>query len=63
MAYHRILNIVPYAIQWDLVVYHSIYNSLQLLAPNSHSIPLPLSSPSATTSLFSTSVSLFLFCR
>ena len=34
MVYYRILNIVPYAIQWDLVVYF-IYSSSYLLIPNS----------------------------
>ena len=42
---------------------HSKCNSLHLPTPNSPSIPLPLHSPLATTSLFSKSVSLFLFCR
>ena len=41
MVYRRILNIVPCAIQKDLVSYHSIYNSLYLLAPNSQSNPPP----------------------
>ena len=31
MVYHRILTIVPYAVQWDLVFVHSIYNNLHLL--------------------------------
>ena len=62
MAYPRILNIVPCAIQWDLVVYLSyIYNSLLLLTPNSHPFPPPTCSPLAATNLFSVSVSLFLF--
>ena len=42
---------------------HSLYNSLHLLTPNSHSIPPPPPSPLAITSLFSMSVSLFLFYR
>ena len=42
---------------------HSIYASLHLLTPNSQSVPLPPLSCLATTSLFSVSVSLFLFCR
>ena len=42
---------------------HSKCNSLHLLALNSQSIPLPPPSPLATTSLFSMSVGLFLFCR
>ena len=36
---------------------------LHLLIPNSQSIPLPPHSPSATTSLLSMSVTLFLFHR
>ena len=48
-----------------LLFIHSIniYNSLHLLIPYSHSIPLPPPSPLATTGLFSMSVSLFLFSR
>ena len=42
---------------------HSKCNSLHLLTPNSLSIPFPPPSPLITTSLFSMSVSLFLFCR
>ena len=61
MVYHRRLNIVPCAIQCDLVIY-PFY--LYYIAPgnpkstHSHSLP-----PPATTKLFSMSVSLFLFCR
>ena len=40
-----------------------IHFSLPLLIPNSQSIPPALPSPLATSSLFSMSVSLFLFCR
>ena len=58
MVYHRILNIVR-----TLLFIHSTYNSLHLLIPNSQSIPPPPLSPLATTSLFSMSVSLFLFHR
>ena len=52
----------PSAIQQDLVGYpSSLYNSLHLLTPASQSFPCnPFL---ATTSLFSMSVSLFLFCR
>ena len=46
------------AIQSDLVVYPSIYN----LKLPIHSFPCP-PSPLSTTSLFSMSVSLFLFCK
>ena len=38
---------------------HSIYTSLHLLNPASHSIPLLVPSPLATTSLFSPPVTLF----
>ena len=34
MIHYRMLNAVPCAIQWDLVVYYSIYNTLHLLNPN-----------------------------
>ena len=44
------------------LIIHSKCNSLHLPTPNSHSIPLPSCSPLATTSLFSMSGSLFLFC-
>jgi len=41
MGYHRILNIVPCAIQKDLVVYSlSTDTNSHLLIPNSHSYPL-----------------------
>ena len=51
--------------QWSrtLLFVHSIFNSLPLLIPNSQSFPPPLSSPLATTDLFSISGSLFLFHR
>ena len=39
MVYYRILNRVPCATHWGLVIY-SIYNSLHLLITNSQSIPL-----------------------
>ena len=42
---------------------YSKCNSLHLPTPNSQSIPLPPSSPLATASLFSMSMSLFLFHR
>jgi len=38
--YHRIVNVVPYAIQWDLFI-HSLCNRLHLLAPHPHATPLP----------------------
>ena len=47
---------------WTLFI-HSVNKSLHLLTPTSHSIPPSTSSSLATTSLFSMSVSLFLFHR
>ena len=44
-----------------LLCIHSMYNSLHLLIPKSQSIPLHPHPPLATTSLFSMSLSLFLF--
>ena len=49
MAYHRILIVVPCAIQEDLAVY-SMYNSLQLLILDFQYVP------SATPALLSTSL-------
>ena len=54
------LTIVPCTIQLDLVT-HSTYNSLHLLTPDSHSIPPLPFFPLATVSLFSMSMTLFLF--
>ena len=52
MVYHRILNIDTCAIyNRTLVLIHSVYNSLQLLIPNSQSFPSP-PTPLAPTSLF-----------
>ena len=63
MVYHRILNIVPCAIQWDLVVYpFSLYFASANLILPIHPSTTPLS-PLAATSLFSMSVSLFLLRR
>ena len=59
MAYHRIFNIVPYAIQCTLSFTHSLYTSLYLLTPNSQSFPPQLRFPLATTSRFSLFMSLF----
>ena len=41
MFHHKWLDIVPSAIQQDLIAIHSKGNSLHLLTPNSQSIPLP----------------------
>ena len=60
--------IIGYCIQLNKVLYsrpllfiHSIYKSLHLLTPTSHSILLPTPSFLATTNLFSISMILFLF--
>ena len=54
VVYHRILDLVPCAIQWDLVHPSCIY---QFASANSHSqsIPPRPSSPGAATHLFSVS--------
>ena len=52
VLYHRISLLI-----------HSKCNSLHLLISNSQFIPLPSPYPLTTTSLFSMSVNLFLFCR
>ena len=59
MVYHGILTIAPCALQQTLLLIHSLCNSLHLLIPASHSTPLPIPFPLATTSLFSMSVGLF----
>ena len=41
MAYYRILNVVSYDTQQDLVFMYSVYTSLHLPVPNSQSIPPP----------------------
>ena len=46
-----------------LLFIHSIYKSLYLLTPTSHSIPPLTLSPLATTSLFSMSMTLFFLKR
>ena len=64
MGYHRILNIVPCAIQKDLVVYSlSTDTNSHLPIPNSHSYPLSPHFPLCNTNLFSMSLILFLFHR
>ena len=63
MVYHKILNIVPCAIQQDLIyTIYLIYTSWHLLIPNSQPFP-PFPTALATTSLFSMSMSLYLFHR
>ena len=60
---HMTLSRVHCAIHRTLVFIHPVYNSLHLLTANSQSFPPSLPSPLAITSLFSMSVSLFLFHR
>ena len=62
MTYHRVLDIAPCALHGTLMFIHSMGNSLHLLIPSSQPIP-PLLFPLATTGLFSTSLSQFLFHR
>ena len=62
MVYYRILNIVPYALQSDLLFTHSVYNSLHLLIPNFQSIPSPPTTP-WPPQVCSLCLSLFLFHR
>ena len=60
MVYHKMLNMVPCAVGQDMLFIHSGHNSLHLLVPNSQpNLPFCWQS----LSLFSRSVSLFLFCR
>ena len=40
MVYPKRLDIVPWAVQQDSLLTHSIWSSLHLLSPNSQSIPL-----------------------
>ena len=63
MVYPRRLDILPCADSSTLLSILSKCNNLHLLTSDSQSIPLSPPSPLATTSLFSMSVSLFLFCR
>ena len=52
MIYHRILNIVPCAIQKDLVVYPLCIYQVALLTPTAYCVLSPSPSPLATTHLF-----------
>ena len=63
MFYPKKLDIVPNYVHKTSLFIHSKCNHLYVLTPNSQSIPHPPPSPLAITSLFSMSVSLFLFCR
>ena len=63
MVYHRILNIAPCAIQWDLVVYTFCIYQFASGKPNLPLPPSPSLSPLANTNLFSMSMILFLFHR
>ena len=51
MFYLKKLDIVPCAVQYDLLLIHSKCNSLHLLTPNIQSIPFLPFTPLATTSL------------
>ena len=62
LVYYKIFNKLPVWFSRTLLFIHLISNSLHLLIPNSQSIPTPPPAM-ATTSLFSRSVSLFLFHR
>ena len=62
LVYYKIFNKLPVWFSRTLLFIHIISNSLHLLIPNSQSIPTPPPAM-ATTSLFSRSVSLFLFHR
>ena len=59
MVYYRLLNIVPCAIQQDIVVFPIHMYRFASMDPKLTIQPAPL----ATTGLFSMSVNLFLFCR
>ena len=63
MVYSMRLDIVPALCRRTLLFIHSKCNSLHLPAPNFQSIPLPSPLTLGITSLFSVSVSLFLFYR
>ena len=63
MVYHKISKLFSVLHSRTLLLIPSMCNSLGLLTPTSHSIPLLTPSPLVTTSLFSSSRSLFLFCR
>ena len=63
MVYPRRLDIFPVLYSRTSLFIHSKCNGVRRPTPNSQSIPLPSPQSLATTSLFSMSVSLFLFCR
>jgi len=62
MFYPKSLDTVTVLYSRTLLIY-SKCNGLYLLTPNFQCIPLPSPSSLTTTSLFSMSVNLFLFCR
>ena len=57
MVYHRILNIVPCAIQWELFA-HILQKIVYICKSQLPVLPSPLPFPLVTTSLFYMSVSL-----
>ena len=63
IGYYKILGIVPCAIQQVLVVHLFYIQQCVYVNPKFPIYPSPPFSPLVTISLFSMSVSLFLFCR
>ena len=61
MVYPKRLDRVPWAVQQDLIAYPFSMQQLASTNPKLPVQPTPSASPLATTSLFSVSVSLFLF--
>ena len=62
IGHYRLLSRVPCAISRFVLAIYFIYSSVYMSIPISQFIPPPLS-PLVTISLFSTSVTLFLFCK
>ena len=63
MFYPKRFDIVPVLYNRASLLNHSKWNNFASINPNSPSIPPLPHSPLAPTSLFSMSMSLFLFCR
>ena len=64
VGHYRVSSRVPHAIQKVLIVTYIIYSIAYVSIPVSQLIPpYSLLSPLVTVSLFSTSVTLFLFCK
>lgn len=62
-GHHEELNAVPRALQWGFAVFCFAYSSVHLQILTSHAIPPPSFPSLVTTSLFSVSGSLLLFCK